>query len=462
RQFAAAADVLRRQNREEDFIKVAERLVYHDPNRPEVLRDLARMYLGRGDAKRALAKLQLCFRSQPKDVETLELLAQAFSELRQYTRTKTVYQELVQVLDDQGMVGRAEEYRLLIRQLEEADRPSPASPVPPDSAGGAPLSPAASISPADPGPDTGYNPQEYMYAAEAGNGISSSDHAMAAYGGEFDSQDVYAPEPNGAFHDSAGYDLPADAAFAAPAHPIYDAPVSDPNGPVPTPADLVNGTYVPPSDYETERGQQVSGIVAEANFDDVIIEAPVESVDLVNRAPPPPPVPEASVDKQVADLIRDAKVYQRYNLPAGALEHLQRALEIDPDSIEVLDQMRDLYLSEGDTTRGADVMAELVRVHFRNGDREDAEDAKRQIAQLVPSHPLAVSTLAEDLPHAAVDDRREDSMSFVITEDSGAFEIDVADSGMGEVFSQRADGKRMRRHQLRDLSFGVLGLFAVA
>ncbi|MEL7370718.1 MAG: tetratricopeptide repeat protein, partial [Myxococcota bacterium] len=218
RQFAAAADVLRRQNREEDFIKVAERLVYHDPNRPEVLRDLARMYLGRGDAKRALAKLQLCFRSQPKDVETLELLAQAFSELRQYTRTKTVYQELVQVLDDQGMVGRAEEYRLLIRQLEEADRPSPASPVPPDSAGGAPLSPAASISPADPGPDTGYNPQEYMYAAEAGNGISSSDHAMAAYGGEFDSQDVYAPEPNGAFHDSAGYDLPADAAFAAPAH----------------------------------------------------------------------------------------------------------------------------------------------------------------------------------------------------------------------------------------------------
>ena len=128
RQFAAAAEVLRRQNREDDFIKVAERLVYHDPNRPEVLRDLARLYLTRGDAKRALAKLQLCFRSHPKDIETLELLAQAFSELRQYARTKTVYQELVQVLEDKGMLGKAEEYRLLIRQLEEADRPTPASP----------------------------------------------------------------------------------------------------------------------------------------------------------------------------------------------------------------------------------------------------------------------------------------------------------------------------------------------
>ena len=537
RQFAAAAEVLRRQNREEDFIKVAERLVYHDANRPEILRDLARLYLARGDAKRALAKLQLCFRSQPKDVETLELLAQAFSELRQYARTKTVYQELVQVLEDKGLVGKAEEYRLLIRQLEEAERPSPNSPglILQDDIG---LPLGRTTGDLMPGPALGGPPSDYPLAAGASGGsygvpAASGYSAPEAYaaadavsGGGYG-----APEgasggygvPNGA---SAGYDGGASAAaFAAPSSPdfggseyplagayapsdhastnypppeypselgagdyvaepvfeaddavesTFDANGHDHNGfayAYPTdgqPLDATNGAlaqdagpYRYPSDafeidnstagaeVETDDGLPVppsSSFDASAEetsaLDDLIIEPPEEApLDAAQMAPPPPPQPEASIDQQISDLVRDAKVYQRYNLPAGALEQLQRALELDPDNVSVLEHMRDLYITEGDPNRAADVIAELVRVHFRNGDRDAAEAAKRHIAQLSPSHPLAIDAMPNSpLPdpeptddsssgfgHA---DHGEDSLSFVITEDSGSFEIvDVADSG---------------------------------
>ena len=386
RQFAAAAEVLRRQNREEDFIKVAERLVYHDPNRPEILRDLARLYLSRGDAKRALAKLQLCFRSQPKDVETLELLAQAFSELRQYTRTKTVYQELVQVLEDKGLIGKAEEYRLLIRQLDEADRPTPA-----------PGSPAPAV-------------------ASFIEGLPESE--------------------NGLGHPVSDFDGAAEAVLAATPPPPPDAPLLNPP---PPPPEAFNGVHADPTGG-------INGAISEAEspsvLDDLIIEPPVESGDVAMTAPPPPPAsPEASVEQQVANLVRDARVYQRYNLPAGAMEQLQRALELDAENIDVLDQMRELYINEGDTARAADAVAEMVRVHYRNGDRDSAEHAKQQIAMLMPSHPLAVSALADELPAVGgTNDQREDSLSFVITEDSGAFEIvDVAESGAEAAAFQTSD-----------------------
>ena len=438
RQFAAAAEVLRRQNREEDFIKVAERLVYHDPNRPEILRDLARLYLARGDAKRALAKLQLCFRSQPKDVETLELLAQAFSELRQYARTKTVYQELVQVLDDKGLVGKAEEYRLLIRQLDEAERPSPvvgdgqvlsafqeASPPPRAESifGGEPVLPA------------------HHAAAPSFNGNGIGGHSVSdapAYPSSIlaghsyaDGNDAYA-DGNDAFSEDSFSDVApyaGDGSFSSEAYESYDVDAFDISS---AHIDAHDGSD--PDDHETEGGPAFplngASMAEQPGLDDLIIEPPVESGDVSAAPPPPPPPPEASVDQRIANLVRDARVYQRYNLPAGALEQLQHALELDPDNVDVLEQMRDLYMTEGDPARAADVVGELVRVHFRNGDRDAAEQAKRQIAQLAPSHPLAVSVQADALPQAHSPEQREDSLSFVITEDSGSFEIvDVADSG---------------------------------
>src|SRR5262249_5547817 len=54
-------------------------------------------YLRRNDPRRALQKLQACFKADPRDVETLGLLAQAFQALEQKAKTVSVLKELARI-----------------------------------------------------------------------------------------------------------------------------------------------------------------------------------------------------------------------------------------------------------------------------------------------------------------------------------------------------------------------------
>ncbi|MFL5303006.1 MAG: tetratricopeptide repeat protein, partial [Anaeromyxobacteraceae bacterium] len=92
--FRRAADYLKKHSRADEYLKVAERIASLSPDDVGLTRELAHIYLAKGDTKRALAKLQLCFKADPKDVETLQLLAQAFRDLGQVTKTLSVYKEL--------------------------------------------------------------------------------------------------------------------------------------------------------------------------------------------------------------------------------------------------------------------------------------------------------------------------------------------------------------------------------
>ncbi|MBC7174614.1 MAG: tetratricopeptide repeat protein, partial [Polyangiaceae bacterium] len=72
-EFERGAELLKAQGRIDDYLKVAERLLFHRPDDATLARELSAMYIERQDAKRALAKLQVCFKSNPRDVETLDL-----------------------------------------------------------------------------------------------------------------------------------------------------------------------------------------------------------------------------------------------------------------------------------------------------------------------------------------------------------------------------------------------------
>jgi len=82
REFEAGAALLKEAGRVDDWAKVAERLLFHRPNDAALAKDLAKHYINRQDAKRALPKLQVCFKANAKDVDTLEMLAAAFRELQ--------------------------------------------------------------------------------------------------------------------------------------------------------------------------------------------------------------------------------------------------------------------------------------------------------------------------------------------------------------------------------------------
>jgi len=101
-EFSRAADFLRSQNRTDDLLKVLERLSLHRPDDLDLLKDLARQYLEMADPPRALVKLQAAFRVDPRDEETLSLLAQAFQDLGQSAKSISVLRELAHVLDQAG------------------------------------------------------------------------------------------------------------------------------------------------------------------------------------------------------------------------------------------------------------------------------------------------------------------------------------------------------------------------
>ena len=101
-EFSRAADFLRADNRIDDFLKVSERLVFHQPNNLAAIKELASVYLQRQDPRRSLQKLQMAFKLDPRDEETLEMLAQAFQGLGQNTKTVSVLKELARIYADNG------------------------------------------------------------------------------------------------------------------------------------------------------------------------------------------------------------------------------------------------------------------------------------------------------------------------------------------------------------------------
>ncbi|MBS2026780.1 MAG: tetratricopeptide repeat protein [Deltaproteobacteria bacterium] len=142
-EFTRAATYLKRNNRVDDYIKVAERLVFLDPNNTELARELAQIYLAKQDTKRALAKLQLCFKADPRDIETLNLLAQAFLELGQTSKTVSVYKELAKIYDETDKVDEERAVWEKIREIAPDDPEAQNHLAPPEAAQAA-AAPAAS------------------------------------------------------------------------------------------------------------------------------------------------------------------------------------------------------------------------------------------------------------------------------------------------------------------------------
>ena len=88
-----AAD-LRRKGRTEELGKTLEKIGHLDPTNVEVMRELSSLYLSGGDAKKALSRLQVCFRADPSDLDTLELLAEIFQSLGRPEKAESVSQEI--------------------------------------------------------------------------------------------------------------------------------------------------------------------------------------------------------------------------------------------------------------------------------------------------------------------------------------------------------------------------------
>ncbi|WP_437740704.1 tetratricopeptide repeat protein [Sorangium sp. So ce1504] len=114
--FGTAAELLLKLGRRDDALKVVERLLQHRPD-ARFARMAAEIYLDRGDqsdAMSALTKLQIAFKENPRDLETLALLARAFDLLGQPAKAIEVQKESARIAKE---AGRVDQFTALVSAL---------------------------------------------------------------------------------------------------------------------------------------------------------------------------------------------------------------------------------------------------------------------------------------------------------------------------------------------------------
>ena len=114
--FWAAAELLLGLERRDDALKVVERIL-HFRQDPRYARVAAELYLKkntREDGLQAIAKLQLCFQADPRDLDTLWLLAEAFTVIGDEAKAFEVHKEMARIARE---VGNRELFEELLERL---------------------------------------------------------------------------------------------------------------------------------------------------------------------------------------------------------------------------------------------------------------------------------------------------------------------------------------------------------
>ena len=96
REFGQASDQLKMEGRADEYVRVAERLLFHRPDNFAVARDLAAAYIARKNPRLALAKLQAALKAAPRDPQNVTLLAEAMVELDP-RKAISVWRELAEI-----------------------------------------------------------------------------------------------------------------------------------------------------------------------------------------------------------------------------------------------------------------------------------------------------------------------------------------------------------------------------
>jgi pilus assembly protein FimV len=310
-QFSMACEQLRRQGRQDDFIKVAERLLWHKPDNHALNRELAGLYLRRNDPRRALQKLQICFKADPRDAETLGLLALAFQALDQKAKTVSVLKELARIqLENKARDKATEVYRKILElvpndpdalQFIGPQYQPPIPPPPPLSRNTPPLS--RNTPPPPPLPAISRTVTPLPAAIR-----------QATQDAKF----------------SLTSDLPALGAAPPSTRMTGSMPLVD--------------------------EQSLSGVdFALPEYDDPDFSADME--------PPPDPRRQSAAGErhaeEISKILAETDVYVKYGLHQKAVDHLRRVFTLDADNVEAHERLKDIFVSQG---REQEAEVELLKL----------------------------------------------------------------------------------------------------
>ncbi len=334
-EFSLAASQLVKAGRRDDALKVIERLLHHRAD-PAQARIAAELYLARNqpkDGMQALAKLQISFQANPKDIDTLALLARAFQSIGQANKAIEVHKEMARIARDQGKMDLFRDIvaRLLqvapndegVRQLAaKSEAPPPAAiPTPPP--------PAAELPPT-----------------------------------------VTAPV----------------ARAAPPPPPARQAPPPPPpRRSEPEPEEISALEEIPPSFAPPPRSAQTQDDDGPAM--DV---GDGEGVELVEGESA-----QLDASEQIAALLDEAIAARTRGDVDTCLELLRSALEIDPRHLDVRAALRETLLESGDTAGAVEELLLLASMQLEELDGEGATRSLQEVLELDPRNERAIQTLRE-------------------------------------------------------------------
>ncbi|HWE29636.1 MAG TPA: tetratricopeptide repeat protein, partial [Polyangia bacterium] len=244
----------------------------------------AGLYIEKGDPRRALPKLQVCFKADPRDTDVLSLLAKAFEALDQRSKSVSVLKELARILGENGDTrGRDATWRKIL-QLAPGDADAEAALSNPGRAR-PPSQPSIDEALASPPPTRGTGGAVPLARVKPDNSTGGRPVAMSASGRMRTVDDV-----------DGGRDWQKPA---APKQQVEDVPT---------------------------RG------FASTDADDSTTTSSSGG---------------AGAEEEIAKILNETDVYIKYNLHAKAIEHLQRAFERNPRHVGAREKLKALYLILG-------------------------------------------------------------------------------------------------------------------
>lgn len=352
--FWTAAQLLIQAGRKDDALRVIERMLHFQQD-PTYAKLAARLYLQRGTEEQsmvALSRLQICFQADPKDLETLALLATAFQQIGQEPKSIEVKKEIARQAYDQA---RAELFDRTVEELQAAV------------------------------------PDDDQVKALAQLEVPQSKKPLAR-----SKPPTVKPPP-----------LPTMTSRPAAA-PKKPPPPLRADGPTPAPP-KPSGSPAVELDVAAElEALEESGVKSQA-----VVEAMSEAMTagetsgdgmadqlLSEPAPDPDPVPSrapmdsadlAAVHAHTRKALNDAQTFHDLNLFDKAIETIQRALEFDPRSIELREALRDLYAETDDREAAIEEMLTMAAIYVEYDRPDHAETVLDNILEAEPGHPTATN-----------------------------------------------------------------------
>lgn len=395
KEFEVGAELLRKANRMDDWARVTERLLYHRPDDAKVARELARHYLDRNDAKRALPKLQVVFKANPRDISVLEMLADAFIALGQSSKAVSVLKEIARLQLEKNELEQRVATCLRILQIAPDDPDAKAA-----------LDATRKAIAATKAPTVNEEPD-----IEVEEEIIIDDDELESKG------------------DSKSAPIPLDRssqrpkpAAAQPVRPSTPQPALAPTQPATSPHDRPAASTGPKS-------QPRMPAVSTPQPTPPALVATEQGRALAEQL-----IAQEPLHPDVQKIISEAEIFQKYNLRTKAIAHLSKALEIDPRALAVHARLRDLLEAHGDRVAAARHGAYVAAV-LAAQDLDAATWAVLRAIELDPSNPEALDLYARIAEVVAMPDeepleRQAPAEENIIDEEAAIVEGDSSERAL--------------------------------